>query len=66
MPGASTPDRDRRPWTTFLAAFAFLYLTIAMVFLLGGAGAAEAWGTPAAILLGPALGVAVVRYRKTR
>ncbi|WP_143688606.1 hypothetical protein [Streptomyces barkulensis] len=58
--------RATGPWGGFLLALGSLYLLIAVVLLLGGASAGQAWGTPAAVLVGPALGVGVVRYRRTR
>lgn len=58
--------RTANPWTGFLPGFALLYVLIAVVLLLGGAPAGRAWGTPAAVLIGPALGVGAVRYRRTR
>ncbi|MCG3041398.1 hypothetical protein ACLIYM_26790 [Streptomyces fenghuangensis] len=58
--------RATGPWGGFLLAPGSLYLLIAVVLLLGGAPAGQAWGTPAAVLVGPALGVGVVRYRGKR
>ncbi|MFF7308904.1 hypothetical protein [Streptomyces sp. NPDC008137] len=39
---------------------------IAAVLFLGGSDAAQASGTPAATLIGPAVGLGVVRYRRSR
>jgi hypothetical protein len=58
--------RATGPWGGLLLAFGSLYLLIAVVLLLGGAPAGQAWGTPAAVLVGPALGVGAVRYRRKR
>jgi len=58
--------RTAGPWVSFFLGFAFLYVLIAVVLLLGGGSVGQALGTPAAVLIGPAMGVAVVRYRKTR
>lgn len=66
MADAGATARGRSPWLTFVGGFLFLYLVIAVVLMLGGVGAGQAWGTPAAVLIGPALGMGVVRYRKWR
>ncbi|MFI1470550.1 hypothetical protein [Streptomyces wuyuanensis] len=66
MTDRATGSQANRSWLTFFAAFAALYLVIAVILMLGGISAAQAWGTPAAILVVPALGMGVVRYRKTR
>ncbi|MFB7928357.1 MULTISPECIES: hypothetical protein [Streptomyces] len=62
----SEGGRTTNPWVSFVLAFVALYAVIAVVMFLSGSGAAQALGTPAAILIGPAVGIGVVRYRKTR
>jgi hypothetical protein len=65
MPREISPaPGNRRPWVTFIAEFAALYGVIAVVMLLGGTSAETAWGTSAAVLIGPALGMGIARYRK--
>ncbi|MFD3548289.1 hypothetical protein ACFWUW_22260 [Streptomyces sp. NPDC058655] len=54
------------PWRNFVLAFGGLYAVMAAVMLLTGAAPAAAFGTPAAVLLGPAIGMGIVRHRKTR
>ncbi|MGW8992943.1 hypothetical protein ACWGRF_23850 [Streptomyces zhihengii] len=66
MADSCAPAPDRNPWVPFVGGFVFLYLVIAVVIMLGGAGAGQAWGTPAAVLIGPALGMGVVRHRTKR
>ncbi|MET7304134.1 hypothetical protein [Embleya sp. NPDC005575] len=53
------------PWRNFVAAFVSLYVLIGIVMTATGATTLSAWTAPL-ILVVPALGVALVRYRKTR
>jgi len=49
--------RATGPWAGFFLGFVLLCLLIAVVLLLGGASVGQAWGAPAVILIGSALGV---------
>ncbi|MFJ5812126.1 hypothetical protein OG906_34985 (plasmid) [Streptomyces sp. NBC_01426] len=66
MSNESHATHGVHPWRNFVLAFGGLYAVMAAVMLLTGAAPAAALGTPAAVLLGPAIGMGIVRHRKTR
>ncbi len=58
--------QNDRPWMNYFLGIGFVYVLIAVIMMITGSSVAQAWGAPAAVLIGPAIGIAVVRHRKTK
>ncbi|WP_329286849.1 hypothetical protein [Streptomyces sp. NBC_00691] len=54
------------PWRNFVLAFEGLYTVMAAVMTVTGAAPAAAFGTPAGVLTCPAIGMGIVRRRRTQ
>jgi hypothetical protein len=56
----------RRAWIYLFATFIGIYLLMGVLTMIAGKGGSAAWLKPLPLLLGPLIGMGVVRYRRQR